>query len=244
MLDLTHEPQPKYFFQRMINFIIVTLLIMIAPVLLGIATLQNSVARQVFFVLLMFLIYGVIGYYAYRLLKKTTIKPIFHKPNIRYWQHIWFIVGAFLVMIVLETVINLLRINLTGVSTTANQTAIEKLTSNLNVTMVGMIIYGIFLAPVVEEIIFRGLVINYFFRQSWWWASIILSGLLFAFPHMGQIPTNLADLLSYLIYTSMGIVLAVVYKKTGNLQDSIMIHFINNAITMLPLLIMAISKAM
>ena len=147
-------------------------------------------------------------------------------------------------MIVLETVINLLRINLTGVSTTANQTAIEKLTSNLNVTMVGMIIYGIFLAPVVEEIIFRGLVINYFFRQSWWWASIILSGLLFAFPHMGQIPTNLADLLSYLIYTSMGIVLAVVYKKTGNLQDSIMIHFINNAITMLPLLIMAISKAM
>lgn len=70
MLDLTHGPQPKYFFQRMINFIIVTLLIMIAPVLLGIATLQNSVARQVFFVLLMFLIYGVIGYYAYRLLKK------------------------------------------------------------------------------------------------------------------------------------------------------------------------------
>ena len=61
---------------------------------------------------------------------------------------------------------------------------------------------------------------------------------------MGQIPTNLADLLSYLIYTSMGIVLAVVYKKTGYLQDSIMIHFINNAITMLPLLIMAISKAM
>ncbi|WP_294976308.1 type II CAAX endopeptidase family protein [uncultured Leuconostoc sp.] len=244
MLDLRHEPQPKYLFQRIINFIIVTLLIMIAPVLLGIAALQKSVALQVLCVLIMFLIYAAIGYYAYNLLKKTTIKAIFHKPNTRHWQHIWFIIGVFSLMICLEYIISFLRINLTGVSTTANQTAIDNLTSNLNVTMVGMIIYGVFLAPVVEEIIFRGLVINYFFRQSWWWASIILSGLLFAFPHMNAIPTNLADLLGYLIYMLMGMVLAFVYKKTGNLQDSIMIHFINNAITMLPMLIMAISKAM
>ncbi|MEX0380323.1 lysostaphin resistance A-like protein [Leuconostoc sp. MS02] len=244
MLDLTHKPQPKNLLQRVINFVIVTLLIMMAPVLLGLAALQKAMTLQVIFVLIMFAIYSAIGYYAYRLLKATTVKPIFHKPNSRHWQHIWFIIGAFLVMICLEIIVNLLRIKLTGVATTENQTAIQALTSNLNVTMVGMLVYGVFLAPVVEEIIFRGLVINYFFRQSWWWANIILSGLLFAFPHMGKIPTNLADLLSYLVYMIMGMTMAFVYKKTGNLQDSIMIHFINNAITMLPLLIMAISKAM
>ena len=79
--------------------------------------------------------------------------------------------------------------------------------------------------------------INYFFRHSWWWANIILSGFLFAFPHMGYIPTNLSDLLSYVLYMSMGMVLAYVYKKSGQIQDSIAIHFLNNALSMLPLIL-------
>ena len=54
---------------------------------------------------------------------------------------------------------------------------------------------------------------------------------------MGDIPTNLPDLLSYALYMSMGMVLAYVYKKTGNIQDSIAIHFLNNALSMLPLIL-------
>ena len=107
--------------------------------------------------------------------------------------------------------------------------------------MIGTMIYGVHLAPVVEELIFRGLVINYFFRQSWWWASIILSGFLFAVPHTMNLSTNIADLLAFMIYMSMGMVLAYVYKKTGDIQSNIMIHFLNNLISMIPLLFLALS---
>lgn len=244
MLDLTQKPNPKYFWQRGINFFIVTLLVMIAPIFLGIASVQKSIWLQLAFVLIMVTFYVGIGLYAYHLLKATTPQPIFHKPNIRDWRHIWLIIGSFIVMIVLEVIIGTLRLNLTGTQTTENQIAIEQLTAHLNITMIATIIYGVFMAPIVEEIIFRGLVVNYFFRNSWWWSSIILSGVLFAFPHMGMVPTNLSDALSYLIYTVMGMTMAFVYKKTGHLQDSIAIHFVNNAVTMLPLLIVAINKSM
>ncbi|CAM3183093.1 CPBP family intramembrane glutamic endopeptidase [Leuconostoc rapi] len=244
MLKLTQVPTPKQMWRRIFNFIIIVLLVIVAPGFLGIASVQQNAWLQLFWALMMFLAYAAIGYYAFRLLKATTHGKVFHRPNIRNWQHMWYIIGIFVFMIVIEIIISALRIKFTGVTTTENQTAIQNLTEHLNVTMVAMVIYGVVLAPVVEEIIFRGLVINYFFRHSWWWASIILSGVLFAFPHMGAVPTNLADVLSYLIYMVMGMVMAYVYKKTGNLQDSIAIHFINNAVTMLPVLVIVIFKAL
>lgn len=237
MLDFTQDPQPKPFGKRLFNFIVIVLLLLVAPSLLVAANQQSSIGMQVLLVGSMFSVYLGIGYVAYRLLKKATNQPVFHRPNVRDWRHLWYIVGMFFVMIGLEYGINLIRMALTGHIDTENQSAIEALVSHVNITMVAMMIYAIFLAPVVEEIVFRGLVINYFFRQSWWWANILLSGFLFAFPHMGTIPTNLSDLLSYLLYMSMGMVLAFVYKKSGHLQDNIAIHMLNNALSMIPLLL-------
>ena len=237
MLDLSQNPNPKSLGRRLFNFIGLAFLLLLTPSLLVAANSQQSIGQQLLYVSLMLVSYSVLGYLAYRLLKKTTRQPVFHQPNIRDWRHLWYIVGMFFVMVGLEYGINMIRMAITGSVDTENQVAIEALVSQVNITMVGMLIYAVFLAPVVEEIVFRGLVVNYFFRHSWWWASIILSGLLFAFPHMGDIPTNLPDLLSYALYMSMGMVLAYVYKKTGNIQDSIAIHFLNNALSMLPLIL-------
>lgn len=244
LLKLTQVPTPKQMWQRILNFIIIVLLVIIAPVFLSIASVQQNVWLQLFWSLMMFLAYSAIGYYAFQLLKATTYGKVFHRPNIRNWQHMCYLVGIFVFMIVVEFIVSAVRVIFTGVTTTENQEAIQNLTAHVNVTMVAMIIYAVILAPIVEEIIFRGLVINYFFRDSWWWASIILSGVLFAFPHMGVVPTNLSDALNYLIYTFMGMVMAYVYKQTGNLQDSIAIHFINNAATMLLMLFIAIIKSL
>lgn len=243
MLDLTQKPQPKAFGWRLFNFIAIAFLMLLTPSLLVAANLQQTIGMQLLLVSLMLVIYIMLGYVAYRLLKKTTQQPVFHRPNVRDWRHMWYIVGMFFVMIGLEYGINIIRLALTGRTTTDNQAAIEALVSQLNVTMVAMMVYTVFLAPVVEEIVFRGLVINYFFRQSWWWTNIILSGALFAFPHMGNIPTNLPDLLSYLLYMSMGMVLAYVYKKSGRIQDNIAIHFLNNALSMIPIVIQVVNHS-
>lgn len=240
MINFNTDPNPKLLWQRIFNFFIVTILLIFIPVFIQLAAIQKTIVLQLVFIVMMFVSYSGLGYYAYTLLKKTSIDKVFHKPNIRNWHHIWFILRLFFIMMILEVIINTIRVALTGVATTDNQKAITNLMSHMNVTMVAMLIYAVIMAPVVEEIIFRGLVINYFFRKSWWWASIILSGILFAFPHMGLIPTNLVDGLSYLLYASMGMVLAYTYKRTGNIQDSIAIHFINNFITMIPILVIAV----
>ena len=237
MLDLSQNPNPQSLARRLFNFIGLAVLLVLAPSLLVAANAQHAVGQQLLYVSLMLVSYSALGYLAYRLLKKTTQQPVFHRPNIRDWRHLWYIVGMFFVMVGIEYGINVIRMALTGSIDTENQVAIEALVSQVNITMIGMLLYAIFLAPVVEELVFRGLVINYFFRHSWWWANIILSGFLFAFPHMGYIPTNLSDLLSYVLYMSMGMVLAPVYKKSGQIQDSIAIHFLNNALSMLPLIL-------
>lgn len=242
LLDLTGEPTPKKLGNRILNFIIIVLLLMLAPIFIAVASAVNVIWQQVLSIIVMIIAYSAVGYYAYRLLKKTANQPVFHRIDIRNWRHIWYIIGMFILMMVVQGVIINLRVAITGTSTTENQAAIEELTKHINVAMIGTMIYGVLLAPVVEELIFRGLVINYFFRQSWWWASIILSGFLFAVPHTMNLSTNIADLLAFMIYMSMGMVLAYVYKKTGDIQSNIMIHFLNNLISMIPLLFLALSR--
>lgn len=243
MLETTNEVRPKSLLLRIINVVFTLFLIVVAPIPLVLATKTDNIFLQILCAATMFIFYIGIGFYAYRLLRKNVPGPVFTKPDIRNWRGLWWLVGMWFVMIAIEMILAQLRVQLTGVTTSENQEAINELTSNLNVTMVAMVIYGTFLAPVVEELVFRGLILNYFFRKSWWWANIILSGAVFALPHMDTIPTNLANTLSYVIYASMGMVLAYIYKKTGDLKNSIAVHMLNNGITMIPLLVVAIMNA-
>ncbi|MGX4592816.1 CPBP family intramembrane glutamic endopeptidase [Leuconostoc sp. JNUCC 76] len=243
MLETTNEVRPKSLILRIINVAFVLVLVVVAPVPLLFATKTDNILLQILCATIMFIFYIGIGFYAYRLLRKNVSGPVFAKPDIRNWRGFWWLIGMWFIMIAIEMILAQLRAQLTGVTTTENQEAINELTSNLNVPMVAMVIYAMFLAPVVEELVFRGLILNYFFRKSWWWANIILSGVVFALPHMDTIPTNLADTLSYGIYASMGMVLAYVYKKTGNLKNSITVHMLNNVITMIPILVVAIMNA-
>ena len=80
-------------------------------------------------------------------------------------------------------------------------------------------------APIVEETVMRGLILGRLFNNSY--LGVILSSLLFGLLH---IPTNIG---SWIIYGGMGLVLAVVYHKTQKLEYTIAIHFINNALGVL-----------
>ncbi|GMA69391.1 CAAX protease family protein [Leuconostoc litchii] len=244
MIKMVDDVTPQSLIMRIINFMVVLFLLVIAPLPLAISNNIDNVWVQILCVILMLLFYSGLGWYVYFLLKKNIEGPIFTKPNIRNWRGLWWLVGMLFLMIIVEGILAQLRIHLTGVSISENQAAINELTSSFSVTMVGMVIYGVLFAPVVEEMIFRGLILNYFFRKNWWWGNVILSGMIFALPHMGNIPTNLADTLSFVIYATMGMILAYVYKKTGELRNSIAIHMINNGLSMIPILIIATEKAL
>ena len=112
-----------------------------------------------------------------------------------------------------------------------NQSTIIKITKEAPIMM---LISTSILAPIVEEGIFRlGLrkVVNnnYLF--------IILSGLIFGLMHIFPTDLLMVEALVYSItYVTMGIYLAYIYVETDNIWINILVHGINNLISMIAIL--------
>ena len=84
---------------------------------------------------------------------------------------------------------------------------------------------GIIIAPIAEEIVFRGYMYKAFrdrFKPAY---AIILSAALFSIIHL--------EWRAALSLFVIGVVLAYVYEKTGNLMAPITVHILNNAVAFL-----------
>lgn len=80
------------------------------------------------------------------------------------------------------------------------------------------------LAPISEELFFRGLIYDWF-RQRWAiWVSIVMSSAWFALGHIDSIGVAVSSFL-------MGCVIAWVYERTKSLWFAIAIHIITNSVS-------------
>lgn len=75
------------------------------------------------------------------------------------------------------------------------------------------------LAPISEEIVFRGWLFNGLKRRVQVWPAILLSSLAFAAIHPS---------ISLITTFAFGVMVAIAYEKTQNIWVSIMIHALNN----------------
>ena len=89
----------------------------------------------------------------------------------------------------------------------------------------GTFMIAVIAAPVVEEILFRGIVLRSIRKFSPVWASILISSVLFGVYHLNIVQAAYATL--------MGIAAGILYEKKRNLLFPILVHFANNLITML-----------
>ncbi len=97
-----------------------------------------------------------------------------------------------------------------------------------------MLVTTVFMAPIIEETIFRGLFFGLIQRKSRILAYFI-SALLFAILHVWQfIPTQgiLDTILDTLQYMAPAIALGWVYEKTGTIWGPILTHGLINAMAM------------
>lgn len=115
---------------------------------------------------------------------------------------------------------------------TANDAAIEKMFKISVNTSFMMVFMTAIAAPVVEELVFRGFLMDYFFTDQPIFA-ILLSGLIFGSIHSST------NFISWLMYVVMGIILAVTYNKEKNLAANISLHFLNN---LLPSIVFLLSS--
>lgn len=114
---------------------------------------------------------------------------------------------------------------------TANNEIIKRLLDHNRLITIVFVASSFTLTPVAEELIFRGILTNLFFKRDALWSKMVLSGLVFSLAHTSS------NIISFLLYCFMGMVLTYVYRQSGSLKNSIMVHAINNLVAMSMMLI-------
>ena len=148
----------------------------------------------------------------------------FIKNNIKYFKKYikyWFI------MLLLMIGSNLIVTMFTSSDIAANQEAIM---NNLKVAPVYTFIMTVFVAPILEELVFR-----LSFRKIFAHTNILFiffSGFIFGGMHVISSYEHLTDLLFIIPYSLPGFIFAYVYTKSKNICVPISLHFIHNGIMM------------
>jgi len=120
-----------------------------------------------------------------------------------------------------------------GVSNSTNQAAIE----NAHMNPFLLITFTVIMAPIVEELVFRGLLMGRVFNPDSI-VGLIVSSLLFGLVHM---PNSIGV---WIVYAGMGLALGIAYRKFQKLEYCIMAHIINNSIAVSMLLLSFLALAM
>ena len=81
-----------------------------------------------------------------------------------------------------------------------------------------------FIGPIAEELIYRGVLMTTFFKNSPWYGDVLLSACVFGYVHVSSGLTPLA----FFTYASGGTILAFLYRKTHSLYYPILLHILIN----------------
>jgi len=114
----------------------------------------------------------------------------------------------------------------------ANQGA---LMDYLKLNPVSLLLQAIIFAPIVEELIFRGVIYRHFLNGKNKVLMLIISSLAFGSLHVisSLLLGNYGDLWYLPTYMAMGLVIAYTYEKTQSIYACIFLHFLNNGISIL-----------
>lgn len=90
----------------------------------------------------------------------------------------------------------------------------------------------IFVAPFLEELLFRGIFKETIFKKSAFLLPLIISSAIFSSLH------GSTNWISFLMYMTLGMFFYLVYNRRKNLKDSMMVHMLNNAMAGIAMLVM------
>ncbi len=149
----------------------------------------------------------------------------FIKNNTKYFKEYikyWFM------MLGLMMIANILITNFTTSLTSNNQ---QTIMDNLKIAPIYTFVVTVFIAPVLEELVFRLSFRKIFYKNDI--LFIIISGLVFGSLHVLGSFNAPIDLLFIIPYSIPGFIFAYIYCKSKNICVSMSIHFIHNGIMLL-----------
>lgn len=143
--------------------------------------------------------------------------------SIKFNRTTWIII---IVASILVFAVNMITVPMMK-TTNDNVAALELVAKN---NMLILVFFTIIVAPILEEILFRGIFMNWFFVNNPL-VSVILSGIIFGYVHAPFSPST--DWIYALSKVLLGIILASVYARTKNIKANITVHFLNNFLAIL-----------
>jgi membrane protease YdiL (CAAX protease family) len=134
------------------------------------------------------------------------------------------VAGLYMGILIFKVVMSQLMAWVYGTETTVNDEMIfGMLGDNPHILLsLNLGLSVITLAPVMEEIIFRGMIGKGMFQEKYFWPAIILSSLFFSSLHLS------GNVISFLLYAGIGSACFMAYWKHKNLNAAILLHFLNN----------------
>lgn len=137
--------------------------------------------------------------------------------------------GKALVLIMITTII--IQI-ITHTTQANNQIALQ---NSFNSNPVFIAILAMFYAPIAEELMFRGVFRKFIKNEK---IFVIVSGVVFGLMHVIDDSKTLAEFSYVFVYSILGIYLAGIYAKTNNLCTNIFMHFMQNTLSVIGMILL------
>ena len=141
------------------------------------------------------------------------------------FQFRWSYLGIFF----LSFILMFLWVNITTriFPNTQNGGAIKETVANLTGIsyFVTRILYGSLIAPIVEELVFRGLLMTALSKFKKYYIDAIISSALFSLIHVLQYGWVLTD---FIVYEGAGLLLCILFRYTRSIYWSMALHILWN----------------
>lgn len=220
---------------KWIGLIALSLLINVAPMLF----LRLGKNLPIYAEILLVALYLILVFLIFRSLWRRYQKHVpEEKKKLQSGKDIGFAFLFFFLARVAAIVGVYLNLILSGNSQTSNDSAIQGLggmMSSQHIFFALLFVATIaFIAPIMEELIFRGFGTAFFFKNNQKVLAAIVTSVVFTLPHITQ-------LTEFPIYFALGLVLYLSYARRGNIKDSMLVHILNN-LPMAIILLLAMFK--
>jgi len=168
--------------------------------------------------------YAGAGWFAWWRLRETRGKIVFRRPGAVDVRAILIGVGV-TVLVRVATAFQLTATHQTNhvQSGFEHFTVVGKLPTVTIISVALTVLCAVCLAPLVEEMVFRGLLFGALASRIGVLAAALISAVVFGAAH--------GDLVLFPSLAAVGLISAIAYAATGNLWVSVTIHAVNNAVS-------------
>lgn len=141
------------------------------------------------------------------------------------FQFRWAYLGVFFLFFILMFV----WVNITTLIFPSTQNGSEMMKEAANLTGISYfimrILYGSLIAPIVEELVFRGLLMTELSKFKKYYVDVVVSSTLFSLIHVLQYGWVLTD---FIVYAGAGLILSMLFRYTRSVYWPTALHILWN----------------